>query len=829
MKLAIAGDDNDIRLILVSDNSKIVSLKGHTNSLKYVDYDKSGDYILSSSCDGDVRIWSVGPSEPAPRCVKVLKNITPASKPDHALTSKVSWSPDQSCFALAGKNNDIRMYAYGMWTPHATLSNGHTETVSTFSWSPNGYYMATTSNDKLLIIWDVKNKKIVRKAIVLTAITEIAWHPQENQLVFANESGEILYWDSVIPERNSNLPHPSKIRQSIQTELLEAQSQDPYALEQSSLEPSLHIDKYMHKMASDGNDDEEGEELNSDGEDVDMMETGEDFVVDDDGAGYTESGREQERLQNLHQQRMDINRHRPPLARPVAFNPPNAFQPGETPYNRENQADPKEGERRYLCFNLVGAVYTIYQDNHSIVNAELHDQTIHRNFHFTDYSNFTMGALAESGAVFAVESKEALQKEKKTRINDEGEEETDDEDDDDEREGYKPSILHFRPLTLRAGGDKEWTFSLPMEEDVISVAINSLSVIAATSTGLVRIFSLSGVQRHIFSLNNVVTIAAMNDLALLVHATGPGFADQQNLEYILINTDLNEVLQKDKIQLSNGGKLTWAGFSETTQVATYDSDSVLRVLHRQRRPHQGTWLPIFDGKAYARSMQRSDRYWPVGVLRDRLMCIILRGENKYPFFPRPSVSDVPLQLPLIETGSETGQIELAYLSSLYRNLHERDEAEATQKQEEYQDAFDIADVEMDKDILRLVNLACKAERSSRALDLVQSLRLSESVDKAIRVATYHHLSSLANSIMRIKELKFMLQTRVYPVSLAESLASQPSLFESNTPSLENGLSLLDKNGGDRRKRPVLDDDDVSMSSLDDSSQRNKKPRPFQFP
>ncbi|CAO3670382.1 unnamed protein product [Rhizopus microsporus] len=788
-KLAIAADDNDIRIVLVADNSKIVTLQGHTTSLKSLDYDPTGNYIASSACDGEVRIWNVGPSEPAPRCIKTLKDATPPSKPDHALSSKVSWSPDKSCFAFPGKNNDICLCSYGSWTTTSILGNGHTETVSTFSWSPNGYYMATTANDKQLIIWDIKNRKMVRKTIVVTAITDIAWHPTENQLIFANESGEITYWDDVIPEGNSNYPHPAKARKQIQNreESIELQSQEPYSLEPSSLDPQSiephsydsrkkERNRFFDTMANVDEDDDEGEDLGSEGDDVDMMDAEDDFIIDDDGAGYVETAEERQK----HQQRLNLsNVHRNGVAyqKPVVFVPPTTFQPGETPFNKlgNNRQDAAEGERRYLCYNLVGAMYTIHQDNHSIVNVEFHDQSTHRNFHFTDYSNFTMGALSEGGAVFGVEGEEAPKKEKKTKTNDDGEEETDYEEEEEEEneDTSKASILHFRPLSMRAGGEKDWTYHLPAGEDVVAVAINNVSVIAATSAGFIRIFSLSGVQKHIFSLSNIVTLSAMNDLILFVYASCPSFTNQQNLDYILMNTETNEVLQKDKIHISGGSKLTWAGFSETTQAAIYDSDGILRILHHQRRPNQGSWVPVFDGRAYAKSVQKSETYWPVGLLRDRLMCVILRGSNQYPYFPRPPVNEVPLQLPIVEPESETGKIEMDYLLTLYRDLHERDEAEATGKQDEYQDTFDSADIEMDKDILRLINIACKSERHSRALDLVNSLRLSESVDKAIRIASFHHLSSLANSMMRIKELKFMANTRILPPSLTESLASQP--------------------------------------------------------
>jgi chromosome transmission fidelity protein 4 len=56
----------------------------------------------------------------------------------------------------------------------------------------------------------------------------------------------------------------------------------------------------------------------------------------------------------------------------------------------------------------------------------------------------------------------------------------------------------------------------------------------------------------------------------------------------------------------------------------YDSHFILRVLSKQRRPNQGTWVPVFNGVKHAQTVQKTERYWPVGLLNDKLMCIIVR-------------------------------------------------------------------------------------------------------------------------------------------------------------------------------------------------------------
>ncbi|KAI8349648.1 hypothetical protein EDC96DRAFT_600038 [Choanephora cucurbitarum] len=810
-KVAIATDDNIIRLVLTADNSKIVQLEGHSSPIKTVDYSRDGNRLISTDIDGDIRIWNVSNTAPVPECLKTLSSFIYHTSPDSFSHATAIWHPDSSCFAFPGKDKEIRVFKSGLWAPFYTLQGEHTQNVLTMAWSPNGYYIASSAEDNSVVIWDTQTKK---------------------QFV-SDGYGQLRIWKEVIPTDNSNYPHPAQIRA-----LPPSTSKQPLSKTISSKIPnsqpsyvggSLEVDNEATEANDEDDDDdddmgddvdmddEEGEELEDEGEDLG------DFVIDDDGAGYKEQPNQSKPISRRTDPRMAnvIEQQRQKLE--AAFEPPTSFQPGETPYHKPEKGksfDPQPGERRYMAYNLTGAITTIFEGNHSVINVEFHDQTEFRNFHFTDMRNFSVGAISASGTVFAVEGKEAPKKSRSNR--------DDDDDDEEEEEEDKKlntlSTLYYRPHTL--GSDKDWTqFMLP-GEDVVNLAINRVSVIATTSLGYVRIFSISGVQRHLFSLENVVCVSAMTDMALIVYASGPSFQNQHNLHYLLMNTDSFEILQRDKIQLSADSQLNWIGFSETNQAATYDSAGILRLLHRQRRPYQATWVPVFNSKAYAGD--RTERYWPVGVLRDRFVCIVLRGQNMYPFFPRPPVKDVPLQLPLLDLESEIGSLEEKVIRTHVGTLHERDEAEATNALDEFSETFAEADVEMDVALLKLINLACQSERVSKALDLTDLLHSGESVDKAIRIASHHRYTHLAEKMTHLKASKFMNDTEFHKEpSLADSFRSIPSLHGSTETALNNDLAGLKQIDSPRTyKRNNTFDMDEDDSYLD--TQTSKRAKGFTF-
>jgi chromosome transmission fidelity protein 4 len=56
----------------------------------------------------------------------------------------------------------------------------------------------------------------------------------------------------------------------------------------------------------------------------------------------------------------------------------------------------------------------------------------------------------------------------------------------------------------------------------------------------------------------------------------------------------------------------------------YDSEGVLSVLDRFRRPGQSRWVPLLDTRTLARRQGKDESYWPVGVAGNNFTCLILK-------------------------------------------------------------------------------------------------------------------------------------------------------------------------------------------------------------
>ena len=56
----------------------------------------------------------------------------------------------------------------------------------------------------------------------------------------------------------------------------------------------------------------------------------------------------------------------------------------------------------------------------------------------------------------------------------------------------------------------------------------------------------------------------------------------------------------------------------------YDSSERLMILEHFRFTSQGSWAVLLDATKLERRVGKDESYWPTGVSRDAMMCIILK-------------------------------------------------------------------------------------------------------------------------------------------------------------------------------------------------------------
>lgn len=135
------------------------------------------------------------------------------------------------------------------------------------------------------------------------------------------------------------------------------------------------------------------------------------------------------------------------------------------------------------------------------------------------------------------------------------------------------------------------------------------------------------------------------------------------------------------------------------------------------------------------------------------MCIILKGSEQHPYFPRPLISELDIKIPLLGLDSQQGQLEEVVMRDSLQLNHARDSNE----DDELNEAIKNHELNIDKGILQLINTACKADKLQRALDAAAMLNQFSSIDAAMKIAAFFHLPSLQDRIYLLKEDK--LNTR----------------------------------------------------------------------
>lgn len=502
---AVASDELTVKLVHTDDNSQIRHLNEHNKPTKHVAFDPSGSTVALSCSDGIIYVYSL--SSDQPELIRRVDGVIGPIDTESDISSKMVWHPDGRAFAVPTPTRDIQVVSKGDWEKQRLFSGGHLGDVTALAWSPNGAMLASAGKDKKIVLWETKTQTIVAK-LDFANVIDISWHQTENLVSFTNADGEVYIHPGLVPEQHSQLlkltRQPAPFIHDPQTELT-TNLRRPDANGVRPDAPRRRRDSVeSYDSLLDG-----------------PLAEDDDFVEDDDGAGYVINGNGKRvpgastavGASSVKRRQVEPQYHE-------------AFQPGSTPWR---------GNRKYLCLNLIGFVWTVDQDGHHTVTVEFYDHEFHRDFHFTDTFLYDKACLTDKGCLFSCPPS------------------------DD-----SPATIFYRPhetWTHRT----DWRTQLPKGEAVLAMSLSESFVTVTTTANYVRVYTLHGIPYRVYRPKSapMVTCASWRDYVMTVGNGSVGADGFTRLQYTIQDLKRDEICQnEDIVALPEGATLKSVFFSD---------------------------------------------------------------------------------------------------------------------------------------------------------------------------------------------------------------------------------------------------------------------------
>lgn len=779
--LAVAGDEPGVlKIVMTAQPSNVTVLRAPSGkgneAISALKFDPDGDFIASVSEKGNVIVWGVERG-------KLLTVVDLNSRNAKCL----AWSPAGS-HLVCGTEKGIVVVKRDSWTFDYLLedasdhdddedeiyaSSTGKDRIAAVAWSLNGRYLVAAREDSNVSLWDAQQRKVLASWRGQEVAQKIHWHPKSNALLLIDKIGQWGLIPDVVPShlpspysdaltvRLPTLPQPNDKAdmQDIPRDVIDDE-EDVNSIKRSKGVKVRHLkqresekkdeavqEKKKKKNGGSSAEEEDENELENgftfNASDVDADEEEDIRSRDDGGSGECDDNSESDeelpgefaglenggvRLPARTSKSRSRSLHGRRRAR-QALIVQKSFMPTSTPLSEQESK-----KRRILAWNLVGAVLSFDESTHDIVEIEFADAS-KRTIGIKDHFGYTLSCLTEVGVLLASPKKKE-----------------------------HGSLITFRPFSSWSN-NSDWTQYLHPDEDISVIALGQRFAAAITTpNGLVRIFSLSGIQTAIFGVHGHIVTAAAGDDSLVIVFVEPD-SSVIKCELLGINGagEVENIRFAGNIMLCANSRLEWIGFSKDTgELCSYDSNGWLWMLMDPKNGKR--WVPVVQGAA---KLGECDWFWVAAATSTHVIGVPCLSTERFPSAkPRPALRSLPLSAPVIEKVSKSGKpkiieryvrtrmklIRATYAKAVAEDMYNSDDDEVADAEDEVA----RMEVETDKCILAMMEDACRNEHNMRALDLATRLHSEVSFKYAIELAKHFKRSVLATRVEQVALRKIKL-------------------------------------------------------------------------
>jgi len=189
--IASGSDDNGVRIWDANNRKLIHSLEGHTGAIGAVSFSRDGKRLLSGSRDKSIRVWDVKSG--------ALINTVTIHK---GAVSAIAVLPGGK-LVYSASNNKKDNSVIAVWDLDSgrkiSSIKGHRSPITVLALSPDGKYVASGSQDRTIILWDVKTHKLHKTLGVLDghkkSIRSVAFLAGNQRIISGSDDNSILVWD----------------------------------------------------------------------------------------------------------------------------------------------------------------------------------------------------------------------------------------------------------------------------------------------------------------------------------------------------------------------------------------------------------------------------------------------------------------------------------------------------------------------------------------------------------------------------------------------------------------------------------------------------------